>query len=320
VLKMYSFLSPENLNYLKFRLRQLFPPTEYEAIRSDLVAIAGRWWKEVAPNVQEQFVGGTQSLNEKFLEYYIGMYRVSIARPHCPDAAFTGRCDMYSSGLTDMHLETQPFQQIDGNVVANSNGLDSYNPHSNRAGSGWTVGRPGNFGREVNDIYLGDDDSGYGGGIKLRGTILDRTLASVQRIIVQKRDKNPRPRPDIHNYFVTHTLRDQDSENMDSRAAERPVRPRTRFTLPQNYETFASDMRVPYQMRASTSLVGAYESAILPGTDIRIMNEPNGDISIMPQNPIKRTLPRDRSAEYLMTQNERFLNSAYYHRDVIPRL
>lgn len=206
---MYSFLSPQNVNYLISILRTQYTEVQYEEIRSTVPSLAHQWFTTRARINEDQFTGGTQALNEAFLQWIFAT-RQFMPPLDDPNPSYFG-------DITDPYIKNQPFQHASSNDIVYPSHYFDYD-----------VGSAG----YLNTVYAQMDESECGG-VPLMGFLPKTSIAEIATEVKRRRDgrSGRRVLTDITKYC-----------NDDFRTCEWPAKPRTRFTLPSYYETQDSNV------------------------------------------------------------------------------
>lgn len=210
---MYSFLSPQNINYLIFQLRQIHPEDRYEEIRYSTPSLANEWFRTGARVNENQFVYGTKGLNEAFIKWIIATRQFMEPLPD--------PLPSYSGDVRDPHIRNQKFDSvINGNIYPDQ--IFDYD-----------IGQANYF----TSIYRELEETDCCG-IPVASNLPKTTLAELAMNVKRRRDgKSGRP-------VFTSTLKTCEG---DSRSCEYVVRPRKRFYLSQNYETPDSNISSFYR-------------------------------------------------------------------------
>lgn len=199
--KQYSFLSPENINFLILKLRGIYPENKHAEIRECIPYVASDWFQRSAPLLEDQFVYGTQYLNEQFIHFLAGveMFRDNPVETN----------PSYSTEIADPYVPNQRFQNVN-NDIEYPNNRYNYNARNLKELSG--------INQELNEATIG--------GVPIYGNLIETSMAELATEISRNRArKNGAP-------VLRSTLRDV---YCDSRAAELPALPRAKYTLPRDY-------------------------------------------------------------------------------------
>ncbi len=200
----FSFLSPENVNFLIFRLRSLYPENVHQDIRENVPYLAHDWYYGEAVNDEEQFTGGTRHLNEAFVNYLFATKRFMASPPDTLPSYFTE--------IGDPYIPNQPFQNVSNDMFYDSQTND------------FSVRKSPLF-ANINK-RLADTDIG---GIPLKGNMLETKIAELATEISRNQVRKVKAEP------LTWGARRQCND--DSRSCEHPALPRKKFTLPRDYYT-----------------------------------------------------------------------------------
>jgi hypothetical protein len=202
--KQYSFLSPENINYLILRLRNIFPQNRHDQIREETPSLAKYWFDSSAHMVEEQFVDGTQALNEEFFRFIIQTKQFMPTEIEILPS--------YSSECADPYVPNQPFQNINNDIMYDSQAMD------------YDVTNMPYF-RGINKEL----DEADIGGVPLRGNMLKTKMAQLATEISRNRVRQTTNRP------LTWGVQRQCEDNFTT--CEHPALPRKKFTLGRDYYT-----------------------------------------------------------------------------------
>lgn len=203
---MYSFLSPQNINYLIFELRQIYPETAYEEIRMNVPALANEWFRTRAPLNEDQFTGGTLALNRAFKDWVLATRRFLAPLPD-PNFSYTG-------DIRDPYIRNQQFQNVSNDMIYPTQALD------------YDIGDAEYF----RSTYAEFADSKCGG-VPILTNMSKANIAALATTLKRERDGR-RGRAVLTS--VLKTCEDT------SRSAEMPLKPRKKFTLTPEYETMES--------------------------------------------------------------------------------
>lgn len=204
--KQYSFLSPENINFLIMELRGIYPENVHSEIRENLVYMARDWFLETGPTVEEQFTQGTKALNSAFINYLI-MSGAFMPPPH-------DNLPSYFTDNADPHILNQPFQNVVNKNFYESQKMD-YNFRKNA---------------QLKGIYNELDEIDIGG-VPIKGNLLESQISYIVTEVSRNRDRLPK------SHRLTWGVKRQCNDNFTS--CEHPALPRRKFTLPRDYYTSA---------------------------------------------------------------------------------
>lgn len=202
----YSFLSPANINYLITRLRSIYPENVHHDIRENIPYIAHDWYYGEAVNIEEQFVGGTNALNNAFMNYLVATRRFMPALPDMLPS--------YSTEIMDPFVPNQPFQNVSNDIIYDSQ-VNDFNVRDNPVFS--------QINKRLNESDIG--------GVPVKYNMLETTLSELATEISRNQVRKGKAQP------LTWGVKRQCNDNFTS--CEHPALPRKKFTLPRDYYSSA---------------------------------------------------------------------------------
>lgn len=228
---MYSFLSPQNINWLIFKLRSTYPEDKYESIRQETPALANEWFRTRARINEEQFVYGTNALNSAFLDWITTTRRFMAP---LPDPQFS-----YTGDIRDPYIRNQQFENVSNDMIYPSEAFE------------YDIGQAEYF----RDIYAEFGDSKCGG-VPILNNMSRSDVAAMATQLKRRRDGKCG-----RNVFKAQLVTCEG----DSRSAELPLNPRKRFMLTPEYNTMESNTSELYwaNISACRPVSGSKSAAIL---------------------------------------------------------
>lgn len=219
--KQFSFLSPENINFIIFKLRSIYPANKHADIQENIPYVAHDWFRKIAVNLDNQFVGGTDYLNQAFLRYLLD---VRMFMEPIPDVN-----PSYSGPIMDPYIPNQDFQNVSNDMFYDSQKRD-YNIRRSDVLSG--------INRELDESTIG--------GVPIKDHLLDTTMGYLATEI--SRNKARKVKAPNLTWGVKRQCND------DFRTCEHPALPRAKFTLPRDY--YESAPKAEYWMGQQTCSTG----------------------------------------------------------------
>lgn len=188
------------------RLRNTYPENKHDEIRETIPFVAHDWFYGYGTTVEQQFVSGTQALNEAFLEF-VTTTRMFMPLP--PDIL-----PSYSTEIMDPYAPNQRFQNVANDMFYESQKMD-FNVRKSPLFNG--------INKELDEATIG--------GVPLRGNLLETQISALATEISRNRDRMPK------SHRLTWGVKRQCNDNFTS--CEHPALPRKKFTLPRDYYTSA---------------------------------------------------------------------------------